>query len=182
MRYQKTSHLPFTLWLTIIGLALSLTVAAQTTSPQATPNSNPQAGQGSAPPPQSTAPNTAAPQGNSSQNPQSGAPQSGARTVEDELQLTPDQKVKIASIVDDENKQIEAVRNDSSMSLEQKQQKVMQIRQEGSPKIKAILTPEQLQKLTAIQQRMRQEQQQGSGSNPPPSSAPQNGPQNPPQH
>lgn len=181
MRYQKTSHLPFTLWLTIIGLALSLTVAAQTTSPQATPNSTPQAGQGSAPSPQSNAPTTAAPQGNSSQNPQSGAPQSGARTVEDELQLTPDQKVKIASIVDDENKQIEAVRNDSSMSLEQKQQKVMQIRQEGSPKIKSILTPEQLQKLTAIQQRMRQEQQQG-GSNPPPSNPPQSAPQNPPQH
>lgn len=97
------------------------------------------------------------------------------------MQLTPDQKVKIASIVDDENKQIEAVRNDSSMSLEQKQQKVMQIRQEGSPKIKAILTPEQLQKLTAIQQRMRQEQQQG-GSNPPPSNPPQSAPQNPPQH
>ena len=182
MRYPKTSQLPFVLWLITIGLALSLMVAAQNTSPQATPNSNPQAGQGSAPPPQSTAPNTAAPQGNSSQNPQSGAPQSGARTVEDELQLTPDQKVKIASIVDDENKQIEAVRNDNSMSLEQKQQKVMQIRQEGSPKIKAILTPEQLQKLTAIQQRMRQEQQQGGSSNPPPSNPPQSAPQNPPQH
>ena len=53
-----------------------------------------------------------------------------------------------------------AVREDNSMSLEQKQQKVMQIRQAGTPKIKAILTPEQLQKLAAIQQRMRQQNSQ----------------------
>jgi Spy/CpxP family protein refolding chaperone len=83
--------------------------------------------------------------------------------VEDELQLTPDQKQKIATVVDDENKQIATVRNDSSLSTEQKQQKVMQIRQEGSPRIKAILTPEQLQKLAVIQQRMRDQQQGGAG-------------------
>jgi Spy/CpxP family protein refolding chaperone len=64
--------------------------------------------------------------------------------------------------------------------MDQKQQKVLQIRQEGSPKIKAILTPEQLQKLAAIQQRMRDQQQGGQGSAPPPQqqSAP---PSNPPQ-
>ena len=91
--------------------------------------------------------------------------------MEDELQLTPDQKQKIAAVVEDENKQIGAVRDDNSLSMQQKQQKVIQIRQEGSPKIKAVLTPEQLQKLTAIQQRMR-DQQQGAGQ-----SAPQSAPQ-----
>ena len=60
--------------------------------------------------------------------------------------------------MDDENRQIESVRNDNSLTLEQKQQKVLGIRQAGSPKIKAILTPEQLQKLAIIQQRMRQQQ------------------------
>jgi hypothetical protein len=73
--------------------------------------------------------------------------------------------------------------------MQQKQQKVMQIRQEGSPKIKAVLTPEQLQKLAAIQQRARE--QQGAGQNapqsqtPPPQQAPQNQtppPQTNPQH
>jgi hypothetical protein len=78
--------------------------------------------------------------------------------------------------VDDENKQISAVRDDNSMSLEQKQQKVLAIRQAGTPRIKAILTPDQLQKLAAIQQRMRDQQgaQQAPTQNsaPPQSSAP----------
>lgn len=108
-----------------------------------------------------TAPNTAAPSSSTAQ-------QSGGTSVEDELQLTPDQKQKIAAVVDDENKQIAAVRDDNSMNMEQKQQKVMQIRQDGTPKIKALLTQEQLQKLAAIQQRMHA--QQGSPQNSAPSS------------
>jgi len=104
-------------------------------------------------PSQSAAPSQTAP--SAQQGNQSGS-------IDDELQLTPDQKQKIAAVVDDENRQISAVRDDNSMSLEQKQQKVMQIRQAGTPKIKAILTPEQLQKLAVIQQRMRA--QNGSGS------------------
>src|SRR5579864_7782220 len=66
-------------------------------------------------PSQSAAPSQAAPSA------QQGQPAS----VDDELQLTPDQKQKIATVVDDENRQISAVRDDNSMSLEQKQQKVM---------------------------------------------------------
>lgn len=86
------------------------------------------------------------------------------KSIDEELQLTPDQKQKIASVVDDENKQISAVRDDSSMSMEQKQQKVLAIRQAGTPKIKAILTPDQLQKLAAIQQRMREQNGQGAST------------------
>jgi Spy/CpxP family protein refolding chaperone len=110
--------------------------------------------------------------------PSASAPSSSQpKSIDEELQLTPDQKQKIAAVVDDENKQIGAVRDDSSMSLEQKQQKVMQIRQAGTPKIKAILTPDQLQKLAAIQQRMREQNGQGtsapSQSTQPPSQTPQ---------
>ena len=90
------------------------------------------------------------------------------------MQLTPDQKQKIAAVVDDENRQISAVRDDNSMNLEEKQQKVMQIRQAGTPKIKAILTPDQLQRLAVIQQRMRV---QGGGQ-----SGTQGTTQTPPQH
>jgi Spy/CpxP family protein refolding chaperone len=91
--------------------------------------------------------------------------------VDDELELTPDQKQKIADVVDDENKQIGAVRDDTSLTLEQKQQKAREIRQAGVPKIKAVLTPEQLQKLAAIQERNRQQP-----------SNPQAAPQEPAQH
>lgn len=182
MRYRKTFKLPFALWLAIAGLALSVAVFAQNTAPSqsTSPNSPSQAAPGAT----TSQPSTQAPAqpqaGSNSQSPQNNAQNNGQQSVEDELQLTPDQKQKIATVVSDENRQIEAVRNDSSMSLQQKQQKVMQIRQEGSPKIKAILTPEQLQKLTVIQERMRA-QQQGAGQNAP-QSAPQSGPQSSPQH
>ena len=177
----------------VLGTALTcMTVAAQTSSPPA--SSQPEAA-----PPAQTAPQTeqstppAGAQGQSSQQSgaQGGAGQSGAQSsaqssggssIDEELQLTPDQKQKIAAVVDDENKQIASVREDGSMNLEQKQQKVLQIRQAGTPKIKAILTPEQLQKLAAIQQRMR-DQQNGQGpaqNSAPPSSTPQSSA--PPQH
>ena len=70
---------------------------------------------------------------------------------------------------------MEAVRNDNSMSQTQKIDKANQIRAQASPKIKAILTPEQLQKLAQMQQdRVRQQQQESqpatapSNSQPPP--------------
>jgi len=62
--------------------------------------------------------------------------------------------------------------------MQQKQQKALQIRQESTPKIKAVLTPEQLQKLAAIQQRMRS---QGTGQSAPQSQTPQSQPAAPPQ-
>jgi hypothetical protein len=85
-------------------------------------------------------------------------PPSHAKTVDDELQLTPDQKQKIQGVIDDENKQMGAIREDSSLTPEQKQQKAMSVRQEGATKIKAVLSPEQLQKLAALQERARQQQ------------------------
>jgi protein CpxP len=162
MRIPKTSEvISISLGLTL-ALLVSVGAAAQSTPP---PVSSTQ--------PDATAPTQSAPP--AAQQPSSAPPsanaQSGSTSIDDELQLTPDQKQKIAAVVDDENKQISAVRDDSSMSLEQKQQKVLTIRQAGTPKIKAVLTPDQLQKLAAIQQRMRDQQngQQGpaQNSNPP---------------
>jgi Spy/CpxP family protein refolding chaperone len=162
-----------------MGLVLTAAAGAQTSVPApSNPDTHAQAAPGTQPvapaAPSSNTPatqNGAASQGAPSTGQSASSGQSGSGSVEDELQLTPDQKQKIAAVVEDENKQIGAVRDDNSLSMQQKQQKVMQIRQEGSPKIKAVLTPEQLQKLTAIQQRMH-DQQQGSG-------APQSAPQSP---
>src|SRR5439155_5782976 len=53
---------------------------------------------------------------------------------------------------------MDAARNDPSLTQEQKVTKINQIRDEASPKIKAILTPEQLQKLADMQQKARQQQ------------------------
>jgi hypothetical protein len=175
-------------------LALAINALAQSTGQAPT---NPDAQSQSAPAapsasqPTQNSPNT---QGSGAANPQSTAPPSaneGATReqseskgvdIDQELQLTDDQKQKIATVVDDENRQIAAVRDDNSISLQQKQQKVLQIRQAGTPKIKAILTPEQLQKLVALQQRMRDQQSGAQTASPSGNqSTPQNAPQQPPQ-
>lgn len=134
----------------LLTLLLSLIAAAQA-SP-ATPSS-----------PQASAPNSAGAQ------PQA-RPQGQEKSIDDELQLSADQKQKIAAIVDDERKQMNAVRDDASLNMDQKQQKATQIRQVGAPKIRAILTQEQLQKLAAIQEK---EQQAPANSNQSSPQAPQ---------
>ena len=96
------------------------------------------------------------------------------------LNLTEDQKAKLRPIIMQENQQMEALRNDTTMTQEQKIAKANQIRADASPKIKAILTPEQIQKLSELQEeRARQQQQQQS--QPPPQSAPPANSQQPPQ-
>ena len=160
------------------------TAPSQSTTPnqtapanQGSPSSAPQT---SAPPssaPESGGPQTSAPPAGSQGNAQQG--ENKGVDIDKELGLSDDQKQKIATIVDDENRQIAAVRDDNAMSLEQKQQKVLEIRRAGTPKIKAILTPEQLQKLAALQQRMR-DQQNGTETGSP--GGTQNAPQTPPQH
>lgn len=177
-----------------LGLSLALATAvsglAQATAPQS-PNERDAQPQATAPS-QSTTPSQTAPPSPSSPSsaPQTSAPPSANQgnaqqggdkgvDIDKELGLTDDQKQKIAAIVDDENRQIAAVRDDNSMSLEQKQQKVLEIRRAGSPKIKAILTPEQLQKLAVLQQRMR-DQQNGAGTGS--QGGTQSPPQTPPQH
>ena len=164
----------------VLALTLSVASNAQTASPETAPSAQTHQATPSPETPQTepsqqnpaAAPAPEEPQQatpNPSTAPRQSAPPAGAQqgnkseSIDEELQLTPDQKQKIAAVVDDENKQISAVRDDNSMSLEQKQQKVMQIRQAGTPKIKAILTPQQLQKLAAIQERMRQQNSQSGG-------------------
>jgi hypothetical protein len=93
------------------------------------------------------------------------AAQPGSST-EDELQLTNEQKEKLQPIIQEEMVQIDAVRTDNSLTMEQKQAKVAQIKKDHFPKIEAILTPEQRKKLVDMQEKARQQQAPGSHSNP----------------
>jgi Spy/CpxP family protein refolding chaperone len=78
------------------------------------------------------------------------------------LNLTDEQKAKLRPILQEQNQQMEALRNDTSMTQEQKVAKANEVRQNASPKIRAILTPEQLQKLADLQQKAKEQQQQSA--------------------
>jgi len=146
----------------ILTLALGLGTAAvaQTSdtssqspnSPHGTPNAGTQA---------------SPPSGNASSATQS---QSGNQpgSVEDELKLTPEQKAKLQPIIQDEMTQIRAVRDDSTLNMDQKMAKVDEIKKTSFPKIQAVLTPEQQKKLADMQEHARQQQQQQA----PPQGAP----------
>jgi Spy/CpxP family protein refolding chaperone len=150
-----------------LALAICLPAAAQSPASSSPSQSAPAQTQPAAPP----AAQQAAPAVNNQNRAQSQA------NDDNPLNLTDEQKTKLRPIITEENQQMEALRNDNSMTQEQKIAKANQIRADASPKIKAILTPEQLQKLAELQQeRVRQQQSQPSS----PSSSQPNNSQAPP--
>ena len=139
--------------LALAFLALTVTLSA-TLAAQTSPNSSPS----------QTAPRNQTGSTGDAQQKQSSAQ---GPAIDDELQLTQDQRQKVAAVVDDEKKQLVAVGDDTSLTMEQKQQKAMQIRQAGATRIRSYLTPEQLQKLSTIQEREKQKQENNTGAPPP---------------
>jgi protein CpxP len=83
---------------------------------------------------------------------QKGAAMSKAQAIAQQLNLTPQQKEKILPILADEVPKVQAIKNDNSFSKIQKIQKLRAIHQQTDPQMKAILTPEQYQKLQTIRQ------------------------------
>jgi Spy/CpxP family protein refolding chaperone len=145
-----------------LALAMSVSAAAQSSAP-----SSPQQSPAQAAPPSQSAPPSAAQPSSPSTAPSSGQAQANE---ENPLNLTEDQKAKLRPIIMEENQQMEALRNDTSMTQEQKIAKANQIRADASPKIKAVLTPEQLEKLAELQRERSSQQQQQSQPAPPNSS------------
>jgi periplasmic protein CpxP/Spy len=148
-----------------MALAMSLPAVAQSSTTNTPEHRPPEAPSQSAPSqtasPQTT-PSQAAPgQAGATSEAAPGHAQPQSQAADDNpLNLTDEQKAKLQPIIQDENRQMEALRNDTSMTQEQKIAKANEVRQNASPKIKAILTPEQLQKLADLQQKARQQQQQ----------------------
>ena len=66
------------------------------------------------------------------------------------LNLTPQQKDKILPILADEAPKVREIRNDNSLSRMQKAQRIKAMHQQNDPQMKAILSPEQYQKLQAM--------------------------------
>jgi len=94
--------------------------------------------------------------------PASFAQNKGAKlqAISQQLNLTPQQKAKILPILADEGPKVEAIKNNNSLSGFQKMQQIRAIHQQTDPQMKAILSPDQYQKLQAIRQQAIREAMQ----------------------
>jgi hypothetical protein len=81
---------------------------------------------------------------------QKGGAMAKAQAIAQQLKLTPQQKEKVLPILVDEAPKVNAIKNDNSLSSTQKMQQVRAIHQQTDPQMKAILSPEQYQKLKEI--------------------------------
>ncbi len=83
------------------------------------------------------------------------------------LNLTPDQKAKMKPLLLDQHKQVQAVRADASLTPEQKQGKIREIRKSTHQQVMALLTPEQQQQLKEMRGRWGRGAGHGMGQQPP---------------
>ena len=87
----------------------------------------------------------------------------------DKLKLTDDQKSKIKPLIEDEHKQLTALREDSSLSREEKRAKFRQIHTSTFDQIRPLLTEQQEATLQQMEQQreQRMKARQGKGGQPP---------------
>jgi Spy/CpxP family protein refolding chaperone len=71
------------------------------------------------------------------------------------LNLTSDQQSQVKAIQQDTGQQMMAVRNDTTLSQDQRRSKMMEIHKSSQDKIRGVLTDEQKPKFDAMQTRMR---------------------------
>ena len=83
------------------------------------------------------------------------------------LNLTEQQKAQLKPVFDSTRQQMQALRGDTSLTPEQKREKMKEIRQNQMTQMKSILTPEQLQQLQ--QRRGRRLHKGGEQQQAPPS-------------
>ena len=93
---------------------------------------------------------------------QKGTAMQKAQAIAQQLNLTPQQKEKILPILAAEVPKVHAIKNDNSLSKMQKMQQLRVIHQQTDPEMKAILSPEQYQKLRQIRAQTIREATQGT--------------------
>jgi Spy/CpxP family protein refolding chaperone len=84
-----------------------------------------------------------------------GPPDPAERTQEltKKLKLTPDQQTKVQSILESQHSQMEALRQDNSTAPQDRRAKMMEIHQNSSTQIRALLDPTQQKKWDEMQAR-----------------------------
>jgi Spy/CpxP family protein refolding chaperone len=73
------------------------------------------------------------------------------QVLSEKLNLTDDQKAKLKPILQDQMQQMKAVREDSSLSEDQRRAKMKSIHESLHDQINAVLTPEQQAKFKQMQ-------------------------------
>lgn len=84
------------------------------------------------------------------------------------LKLTEEQRAKIKPILDEQTKQINAIRADKNTPLQERTAKYQQLRKASHEKVRAVLTPEQAEKWDKMR---------GVGVRPPAPNAPPSAPE-----
>jgi protein CpxP len=93
------------------------------------------------------------------------------------LNLSDDQQAKLKPIFEDQQKQMEQIHNDSSLSREDRFSKMQALRQSSDTQIKGVLNEEQqksFDKMRAEQQERMKQWRRGGDTPPPPPSNPDN--------
>jgi septal ring factor EnvC (AmiA/AmiB activator) len=86
------------------------------------------------------------------------------------LNLSNDQQAKLKPILEDQRKQMEQIRNDSSLSREDRFSKMKSVHENSASQIKALLNEDQQQKFDKMQAERREHMgDRGPGNGPPPS-------------
>ena len=79
-------------------------------------------------------------------------PMMDANQLAEQLNLTADQKTKVDAILQDQRSQMMTLREDSSLSQDERRTKMQTIMQSGRTKIRALLNEEQRKKFDAMPQ------------------------------
>jgi periplasmic protein CpxP/Spy len=93
------------------------------------------------------------------------------------LKLSDDQQAKLKPILEDQNKQMQQIHNDSSLSREDRFSKMQALRQSSDTQIKSVLTEEQQKDFDKMREEQRDRMKQwrrGGDTPPPPPSNPDN--------
>ncbi len=90
----------------------------------------------------------------------------GRQKLAEKLNLTQAQQDQIKPIMEKQREQAKAIRQDNSLSQDQKRTKMQALHQDTQTQLNAILTPEQQQQWQQMRQNFRQHRHgQGSGAN-----------------
>lgn len=84
------------------------------------------------------------------------------RQLKEQLKLTDDQVQKLKPILKDEADKLKALREDTSLTPQDRRAKAREVREAATPKIKAVLTKEQAEEWEKLRQQ-RQDRTQGQG-------------------